>query len=647
LWPEPIEITPYSEPSFVAAWWRRLPDTLCQGQVAEIYLEWHIDASPVDSNVYEYSIDSGFTWQDSWKFTGLVDGTYNLAIRPKASPQCVTHQSWDSPPLPEVPKVLGISPDSVGFCGDGRVEIQATGSNLLYSLDGIAFHRDSNVVLIPNTPYTLYVKEEGNDRCIDSMDVILHQASEFVPEVTIDGNLATFSLSIGSKGPYTLLWSNGDTTSSVDNLPAGFNYLDITDGWGCSQRYAFFIEDNSCVFQLTDSIVDATCETNTTSIYLISQDTVNQYTYDWSIDRFDGLPFVENVRHGTYSVEVSYGVCSKKIEFTTPIGDIEEVTISTRLAGCTGIGNILLEKITGGQGPYTVDLTGEQFDSNLQIMGISPGVYPLLITDAKGCEYRDTIEVASNISLPVSRPKIQVDCETAVYTLDFSNISGGTAPYELIWEGDIFPGFQIPDLSPGVYRYEILDSSGCHGGIQKVELFDIPEIMITNRDTFITSGDPLFLSAAADTNLLKDFYWFNEFTNICDGCSDILYENAEEGVYYFSYNFKLMDSSACENILQFQVNYLDDEIYIPNAFSPNGDNNNDQFEIYAPNHEVITLQIYNRWGDKVYSDHGPDFQWNGQMGNRKAEPGVYIYQVLLRSTNGKTKQETGSITLIR
>src|SRR5690606_37437284 len=149
------------------------------------------------------------------------------------------------------------------------------------------------------------------------------------------------------------------------------------------------------------------------------------------------------VPHGTYTVEISYGDCSKKIEFTTPIGGIERVDISTRAAGCTGIGNIILEKVTGGQRPFTIDITGEQFDSSLQIMGLSSGIYPLLITDIKGCQFRDTIEIISNASIPVVTPKAQVDCETSIYSLDFSEIEGGSSPYKLIFEGDIAPDFLI------------------------------------------------------------------------------------------------------------------------------------------------------------------------------------------------------------
>jgi gliding motility-associated-like protein len=265
----------------------------------------------------------------------------------------------------------------------------------------------------------------------------------------------------------------------------------------------------------------------------------------------------------------------------------------------------------------------------------------------KGCQFRDTVEIISDGSMPVVTPKARVDCETSIYSLDFSEIDGGTPPYYLLFEEYNDADFLIENLQPGTYKYQILDAAGCDSRITEIQLFEIPEIMIANRDTFIVAGDPIYLSAFVDTSIFRDFDWMNEYRDICDHCLDTIYENAEEGTYFFTYDFKLFDGSNCERTHRFRVRYLQDKIYIPNAFSPNSDNVNDLFEIYAPNHEVVNLQIYNRWGDQIFSSAGPDFQWNGQVGSTKAEQGVYVYQVLLKSSNGKTQWESGSITLIR
>jgi len=644
VWPYPVSIDSIIAPQFMSIWWRPLPDTICQGRTADLYIDFRLgpDDAMIDTSLYEFSIDSGRTFQDSWKFLGLVEAGYNLVIREKDHPECTVHQQWRSPSLEQPPNIIGLAMDSVGYCYEGTMEIQATGSHLLFSTDGINYDPDSVVVLDPDRDYVVYVKESGNSLCIDSLAVRLGLASEFIPEIEIDGRSASFYFLKESKGPYTFRWSTGDTTATVDKLPIGLNYLDITDGWGCTQRLAFHIEDNDCVFHLTDSIVDATCETPTTSIYLVSTDTTNQYTYDWSIDSFDGLPYIENVAHGTFSVEVSYGVCTKEINYITPVGGIRSVEYTTDPTKCNGdLGTLMISKVVGGQGPYQIDLTGEQFDSNLTIASLSQGVHRFSIVGALGCVYQDSFEILAEIDVPVVEPRISFDCDTELYTLDLSTIRGGLAPYQLRLNNTPSAGNIIDHLAPGSYKIEILDASGCSSGIIPIELID-DIIFALDPDTTIEAGAILPLHALGNLSLLDSYYWEGPEGFICD-CSRIDIRPDKSGTYVFHYITK----SGCEQMQSIQVDILQTNIFIPNSFTPNGDNLNDDFKIYAPNHEILTLQIFNRWGDKVFSAMGTDFIWDGQSGNSKAAPGVYIYQAILQAENGKTQQEAGSVTLIR
>jgi hypothetical protein len=96
------------------------------------------------------------------------------------------------------------------------------------------------------------------------------------------------------------------------------------------------------------------------------------------------------------------------------------------------------------------------------------------------------------------------------------------------------------------------------------------------------------------------------------------------------------------------------DIHIPSAFTPDGDNLNDIF--YVMGSERISILkdfiIYTRWGDKVFEAHNippndPLFGWNGLNKAIKAEPGVYVYQVLAIMKDGKAESRKGPVTLIR
>ena len=88
-------------------------------------------------------------------------------------------------------------------------------------------------------------------------------------------------------------------------------------------------------------------------------------------------------------------------------------------------------------------------------------------------------------------------------------------------------------------------------------------------------------------------------------------------------------------------------IFWPNAFTPNGDGNND---IYLPGGSMVkqmVWRIYNRWGEKVFESESMLIGWNGKYKNAPQPPNVYVYYAEVTYLNNVTEEFKGSITLIR
>ena len=87
---------------------------------------------------------------------------------------------------------------------------------------------------------------------------------------------------------------------------------------------------------------------------------------------------------------------------------------------------------------------------------------------------------------------------------------------------------------------------------------------------------------------------------------------------------------------------------IPNAFTPNGDNRNDFFNVvYTGNVEIVDFQVFNRWGERVYNNSNNKQGWDGTNGGQPALSDVYIYKIIVRYPDGTTFNRTGEVTLIR
>lgn len=92
-------------------------------------------------------------------------------------------------------------------------------------------------------------------------------------------------------------------------------------------------------------------------------------------------------------------------------------------------------------------------------------------------------------------------------------------------------------------------------------------------------------------------------------------------------------------------------IYIPNAFTPNGDGINDTFGGVGEGITDYTMQIFDRWGNLLFESNNIDFQWDGNYKNEVVPTGVYVFKLSAKGLglNGKTKKlinRTGSVTVV-
>lgn len=86
-------------------------------------------------------------------------------------------------------------------------------------------------------------------------------------------------------------------------------------------------------------------------------------------------------------------------------------------------------------------------------------------------------------------------------------------------------------------------------------------------------------------------------------------------------------------------------IYIPNAFTPNGDGINDSFGVKGEGIRNFHLFIYDRWGAKIFETTNPKQQWDGLYGGKPAEQGVYVVQVYAYGLAKSARN--ASVTLVR
>lgn len=197
--------------------------------------------------------------------------------------------------------------------------------------------------------------------------------------------------------------------------------------------------------------------------------------------------------------------------------------------------------------------------------------------------------------------------------------------------------------SAGNYFVVVTDANGCIDSSDVITVNTIPApVVMVFPDTSINYGDSLQLYTDINLNAVDSFMWYPNVNISCLYCVNPMVAPEQDtyyGIYVYANGCPANDSALIKILLK--NNY-----YLPNAFTPNGDGNNDDFYILTQRGvKVLEFQIFNRIGEKV---HDGLFPWNGSYKGAPCPPGTYVYQVrmgLFGEDQGIFRK--GSVTLIR
>ena len=106
-----------------------------------------------------------------------------------------------------------------------------------------------------------------------------------------------------------------------------------------------------------------------------------------------------------------------------------------------------------------------------------------------------------------------------------------------------------------------------------------------------------------------------------------------------TYQIQVTNDAGCIAFDTLTVYVVPDySIFVPNAFTPNGDGNNDFFEIYGKIKaiEFLEIQLFNRWGEKVFESNDHHFKWDGTFKGEMQNSSVFIWQLKLCIDKGFT-----------
>lgn len=276
-------------------------------------------------------------------------------------------------------------------------------------------------------------------------------------------------------------------------------------------------------------------------------------------------------------------------------------------------------------------------------------VYTVTGTDANNCVNSDSIAI-SIIEIPVADFSALSDC--AGKPISFTNNS---TPANLNYSWNFGNGNNSAQENPieifqqgGSYTVSlVVDNGNCSDTSEQTLLvFNQPQADFTASPLRVVQNEE---AVVFENNSINGTIWswnFGDSTTATEFEPTHIY--SDSGLYTII--LIAANTEGCFDTLV-KNNYVEvyekPVFYIPNAFSPNGDGENETFQIYGSGFNQFYLNIHNRWGQKVFETNDVNFIWDGTFKGKAQEQGVYVYYVKAEFTDFTIKTFKGSLTLLR
>ena len=411
-----------------------------------------------------YAWSNGATNED---LTGLTDGTYTVTVT-DVTAACTVSITINI----NEPATLSSSttPTNVLCSGEstGEIDLTVTGGTTPYIYTWSNGATSEDLTGLAAGTYTVTITD-ANFCTSSTSETITEPATAVSATITAQTNVdcngattgnATVSAT-GGTGPYTYLWSDGQTTAATTStLAAGTYTVTVTDGNMCTTTAVATITSPAGI-NLNSSQTNPACngDTDGTATVAPSGGTA-PYTYSWSTTPVQTTATATGLVGGTYTVIVTD---ANSCTSSTSVTIIEPTAISISIAstdiGCNGAttGDATATP-SGGTGAYTyLWSNGGTTD---MINTLAAGTYTVTVSDANSCTSSASVTISQTAGFTITQSTSDVDCNGASTGAATVGVSGGTAPYMFLWS-DGQTTATASALMAGTYTVTISDNNTC------------------------------------------------------------------------------------------------------------------------------------------------------------------------------------------
>ncbi len=494
------------------------------------------------------------------------------------------------------------------------------------------------------------------------------------PELLLDGRANQ------GQGGVSFLWTGPNNVtlepqSRPDDLPviSSGTYRLIVTGASNDCRdtlRALVTEDFTPPSPVISPPLDFTCVRDSFELDIDPRSTNTNYRYSWfnEADSLLGRSAEQRIfSAGEYTlITIDLQNGCRDTTFTLAGEDLVDPIISLRPPAILDCDRIVatIDGRGSSSGPrFTTSWEGPNSavvptDDPYRVRGTEPGLYSLTVLDVvNGCFVKDSVELLRE-AVQIADFTFEIDQPACIQdrdgTLTITGVDGGRGPFTYRLDNGLrTTRTRYTGVPVGRYDVEVIGADGC-SVVQEFEIFQgvEPQVRLA-EDTTITLGDSVSLDFVTSFPNWDTLIWTS---------SGPVPELQPDGTMRVSplesqtYRLQIRDEEGC-SATDFIIITVDGQldVYVPTAFSPNGDDTNELFRPYAGTQvqSLLSFKVYDRWGELLYDLNADPFRdtdnfgWDGKLDGRVMNSQVFIWELEVELVDGALIRQFGDFIIMR
>ncbi len=560
---------------------------------------------------------------------------------------------------------INTSLDYVPFTfGNGLITLELAVDNKLYfnqsnHITQLNFISNPNANaaanLINSTPANFFggLNLSGHD-LPDQIDGDMNSLSNYSLASNADTICEGESVTLSVSGATSINWGNGISTSNPIQIvnPSTTTTYTLSAVTNCG-----LINDSIEIVVIPKPIATISgfseiCDGS--SIDLVGSGGI-YYTwnnvYSNSDSTFSDIP----LQSTTVSLSVNNGYCQSDTVFQNiTVNAIPEIILPTEINGCLGDSVYVSADVLSPIASYQFTWSNGYTDLSYYISPTQNEILHLSVIDSNGCQNEAEVNINIFNSPTAEFQAQQISC--IPFDLMAINNSISATGYEWYLDGNFISSSVEPNFvisTPGEYDLTLIASNGTC-----VDTFQIINAIIgleqpvanvfANSSVMTNSTNTTIFNAQTDGNNCITYFGDGDSLIGCQWTS-IIHNYNSPGTYQIEQI--VFNDNGCSDTAYFSLIITPEtNIFVPNCFTPNGDESNNYFGVIFPSNTVFQsfeLDIYNRWGELIFESYDPLATWDGSYHGKIVSEGVYTWTLFFKDKYNLTKQLTGFVTVLK